>query len=180
MLKLMRDQGRAPIAKNSGPNHFAPFRDWGVTPIEKNIRVVDEHGNNLESTWPRRARGLVKNGRARFISEDTIVLRAPPKENMEENNMSKQGPSFTGEVEYSIPYILYQISLIQADSAYLSEVAGKLAAMSDGDSGEPGSPGNMAGAAKAAALGDIIQCRETTNQQVLRLYEKMYDKLTDM
>ena len=92
--------------------------------------------------------------------------------------MSEQNTPFTGEVEYSIPYLLYQIALIQSDTAYLSEVAGKLAAMSDGDSGEAGSPGNIQGQAKAEALGDIIKCRETTNQQLLRLYEKMYDDLT--
>ena len=146
--------------------------------MEKNIKVVDEHGKSYGSTWPKRARGLVKNGRARFISDDTIVLRAPPNENLEEQPMSEHNTPFTGEVEYSIPYILYQIALIQSDTAYLSEVAGKLAAMSDGDSGEAGSPGNIQGQAKAEALGDIIKCRETTNQQILRLYEKMYDDLT--
>lgn len=149
-----------------------------MTPIEKNIKVVDEHGNSYESTWPKRARGLVKSGRARFISSDTIVLRAPPNENLEGNSMSEQNQPFTGAVEYSIPYLLYQIALIQSDTAYLGEVAGKLAEMSDGDSGEAGSPGNIQGQAKAEALGDIIKCRETTNQQLLRLYEKMYDDLT--
>ncbi len=151
--------------------------DLGVTPIEKNIKVVDEHGSSLEPTWPKRARGLVKSGRARFISDDTIVLRAPPNEDLEGQNMSEQNNLPTGEVEYSIPYILRQIALIQADTACLTEVAGKLAAMSDGDSGEPGSPGNIQGQAKAEALGTIITCRETTNQQLLRFYEKMYDDL---
>ncbi len=91
--------------------------------------------------------------------------------------MPEQNKTFTGEVEYTIPYILYQISLIQADTAYLTEVTGKLAAMADGDSGDPGSPGNIQGQAKAEALGAIVTCRETTNQQLLRLYEKMYDDL---
>ncbi len=47
-----------------------------MAPIEKNIRVRDENGNELEPTWPKRARGLVKSGRARFVSEDTIILTA--------------------------------------------------------------------------------------------------------
>lgn len=75
------------------------------------------------------------------------------------------------------PYILRQIAAIQSETAYLSEAVQKLAEMSDGDSGGPGSPGNIAGSAKAEALGNVIQCRETTNQQLLRLYEKMYDEL---
>lgn len=33
-----------------------------MTPIEKNIHVVDERGNVYEATWPKRARGLVKHG----------------------------------------------------------------------------------------------------------------------
>jgi len=50
----------------------------GATPIEKNVIVVDEKGNEYERTYPKRARGLVKNGRARFIDENTICLACPP------------------------------------------------------------------------------------------------------
>ena len=38
-------------------------------------------------------------------------------------------------------------------------------------------PGDIAGQEKAKAIGDIVRCRETTNQQALRLYEKMYNDL---
>ncbi len=38
------------------------------------IKVFDQYGNELESTYPKRANGLVKKGRARFIGENTIVL----------------------------------------------------------------------------------------------------------
>ena len=37
--------------------------------------------------------------------------------------------------------------------------------------------GNILGQAKANALRDMIQGRETTNQRLLRLYERMYDDL---
>lgn len=50
--------------------------------------------------------------------------------------------------------------------------------MSDGDSGDSGSPGNVQGQAKAEAFGVIVKSRETTNQQILRLYEKMYMELS--
>ena len=50
----------------------------GRIPIVKNIRVVDEQGNEYEATYPKRAKGLVKNGRARFISENKICLACPP------------------------------------------------------------------------------------------------------
>ena len=38
-------------------------------------------------------------------------------------------------------------------------------------------PGNVMGQAKAEALGAIVATRETTNQQILWLYEKMYDDM---
>lgn len=79
--------------------------------------------------------------------------------------------------EYSIPYLLRQIAAIQAETAYVHEAIDKLAAMPDGDSGAPGSPGNIQGEAKAQALAGIVQCRESTNQQLLSLYEKMYEDL---
>ncbi|MBR2474305.1 MAG: hypothetical protein IKB51_04685 [Clostridia bacterium] len=64
-----------------------------MTPIEKNIVVVDEQGNILEATYPKRASGLVKKGRARFISENMICLACPP-EKMEENKMSNTQNKF--------------------------------------------------------------------------------------
>ena len=45
-------------------------------------------------------------------------------------------------------------------------------------SGDSGSPGNVQGQAKAEAFGVIVKSRETTNQQILRLYEKMYMELS--
>jgi hypothetical protein len=60
----------------------------GATPIEKNIIVVDEQGNEHEATYPKRAKGFVKNGRARFVSENKICLACPPNEILEDNKMS--------------------------------------------------------------------------------------------
>ena len=62
----------------------------GATPIEKNIIVVDEQGNEYEATYLKRAKGLVKNGRARFINENTICLACPPKEYLEDNKMENK------------------------------------------------------------------------------------------
>ncbi|MBQ3591865.1 MAG: hypothetical protein II979_07970, partial [Clostridia bacterium] len=46
----------------------------GGSPIEKNVRVTDMHGNEREPTWPKRAEGLVKKGRAYRLAEDHICL----------------------------------------------------------------------------------------------------------
>lgn len=145
-----------------------------MTPIEKNIIVVDEYGNEYEATYPKRAKGLVKNGRARFIAENKICLACPPKNELEDNDMSEESKI---KSVYNIEYILSQIEKIQEQTDYLNNALEKLSQMGDGDSGNPGAPGNIQGKAKAQAIGDIVRCRETTNQKMLSLYEKMYDDL---
>ena len=148
----------------------------GVTPIEKNIIVLDEQGNEYEATYPKRAKGLVKSGRARFVDEKTICLACPPV-NMEDNVMSeekvineKTAPKFT------MNYVLTQIENIAAQTTYLNETVSELSKMSV-SAPAAYAPPDVTGAAKAKALGDVVRCRETTNQQLLALYEKMYDDL---
>ena len=60
-----------------------------MTPIEKNVIVVDEQGNEYEATYPKRAKGLVKNGRARFVDENKICLACPPDKILEEEKMEE-------------------------------------------------------------------------------------------
>ncbi len=57
-----------------------------MIPIDKNIIVVDEYGTVYNSTWLKRANGLVKKGRARWLDGQTISLMCPP-EQMEDNRM---------------------------------------------------------------------------------------------
>ena len=45
-----------------------------MIPIEKNIIVSDVNGRRIGATYPKRAKGLVKNGRAEFISDHEIRL----------------------------------------------------------------------------------------------------------
>ena len=70
---------------------FAPHRKSmtrGKTPITKNIRVIDAAGNEYEATYPKRAKGLVKNGRAIFIDEHTLCLDCPPNDCLEDKSMN--------------------------------------------------------------------------------------------
>ena len=138
-----------------------------MTPIEKNIRVVDEQGNEYEATYPKRAKGLVKNGRARFVDEHTICLVRPPNQ-MEENNMCD---TTEFEEKLTINYVLAHIERITRDNEYIRNALELLAAMPKSD------PGDIAGQEKAKAIGDIVRCKEATNQQALKFYEKLYDDL---
>ena len=139
-----------------------------MTPIEKNIIVVDEQGNEYEATYPKRAKGLVKSGRARFVDENKICLACPPNFDLEDKKMTEERKP---ESIYNIEYILSQIAKIQEQTEYLNIALEKLSQMGDGE-------GNMQQCqANAQAIEDIVRCRETTNQQILSLYEKMYDDL---
>lgn len=59
--------------------------------MEKNVIVTDEFGNKLTSTYPKRAKGLIKKGRAERVSENEIRLigsSGSPYINYKENNMN--------------------------------------------------------------------------------------------
>jgi hypothetical protein len=156
-----------------------------MTPIEKNIRVVDDSNNEYEPTYPKRAKGLVKNGRARFVNSTTICLIHPPIYKTEEIIMTEntepvvipKAESIGTNSKYTIDYLLGQIEKIASQTDHLTRALDALVAMDDGITPEPYSPGNVVGQAKAEAIGQLVSSREATNQQIIRLYEKMYDDL---
>ena len=160
MVECLHEAGTAPITKNGLRNLHK-----GETPIEKNVLVVDEQGNEYEATWPKRAKGLVKSGRARFIDENTICLACPPNLNLEDNTMTDN--------KLTVNYLLEQIEKIANDTEYLYKAIEALSGMQNA-----GVPGDMGVHAKAEALAKVVQCRETTNQQLLSTYTQMYLTLT--
>ncbi len=190
------DRGRHPSEKTAFTAEIPKPNNKGVTPIEKNILVVDELGNEYEATYPKRAKGLVKNGRARFVAENKICLACPPDImktediDMSENTKTTQTTETTETIEeteipanvetpqataslYTEEYILQKIAEMQAATAHLHECMDKLADVrSDG-------PEDIGAQAKAQALADIVRCRETTNQQMLAIYEKMLERLME-
>lgn len=161
-----------------------------MTPITKNIRVVDENGNEYEATYPKRAAGLVRHGRARFTAPDTICLACPPNiepnENTEDIKMSENTVNSAieqiveetaAEKKAAAPQItlldlLERIDRIAAQTDYLMQALEQLQAMPPSDG-----LGDIAGQAKAQAVADIVRCRETTNQRILQMYETMYADL---
>lgn len=166
---------------------FAIYRK-GETPIEKNVRVIDGQGNEYEATWPKRAKQLVKQGRARFLSENLICLACPPNFDLEDNIMlendtmpkteTTEATGITETVEtpaapeapeapkantVDLDYILKQISTIQEDTALLKETLTKVAVMGSED------------ATKICAMKEMVIARETTNQQLLDFYIALYN-----
>ena len=153
-----------------------------MTPIEKNVIVVDENGNEYETTYPKRAKGLVKNGRARFINENKICLACPPKNELEDNKMSEnktqnnqtkpQTPTIPEQPKkYTIDYILKMLENITKDQAHLNAALEKLSKL------ESKGPGDVGTADLADAIAHVVDSREETNRKLIALYEKMYDDL---
>ena len=82
---------------------------------KKTIIVIDEQGNKLESTYPKRAKGLIKNGRARVVDENTICLVDLPKHIiLEENKMNNNNINLeeNKEVKIDLAYIMNKIDEI--------------------------------------------------------------------
>ena len=155
----------------------------GMTPIAKNIRVVDELGKEYEATYLKRAKGLVKNGRARFIDENTICLVCPPEIELEDNDMSENKSvvveaTATTPIEepqkLTINYVLEQIEKIQNQTDHIGMA---LAALGNMVPKTNSTTPDVAGAEQAEAIAEVVESREATNQKLIALYEKMYDDL---
>ncbi len=144
--------------------------------MTKNVIVVDEQGNQYEATYPKRAQGLVKNGRARFV-DDThtkICLACPPNENLEDKKMSEN--IITNAVEnentqeITAKYFLDQIEKIRQDSAHIQEA---LVLLKDVKSE---GPGDIGAEEKAKGIAAVVKARETTNQKMIEFYTKAYEE----
>ena len=57
--------------------------------MTKNIIVTDANGDIIGTTYPKRAKGLVKNGRACFAGSNTIRMSASDVSS-ETNNISEE------------------------------------------------------------------------------------------
>jgi hypothetical protein len=155
----------------------------GMIPIEKNIIVVDENGTVFESTWLKRANGLVKKGRARWLDEQTICLACPP-EPMEDNEMEnmKQAETVEERVDdtesakqpdnklgnLTIEGLLDRMDAIRKEMLFMNELLSTMENITN--QGGEDDAGHIAEATSQAFI-----ARETTCQQQLRFLEKIYN-----
>ena len=147
--------------------------------MEKNVTVLDETGAPRGTTWPKRAEGLVRSGRARRIDGNTIAMNAEPQTGKEgitmsgineiKENRENKEQNFNDAKNEKLQYVLDQIEKIANGEASLQKAIDSVLGLS----GEDGSA-----AAKAAAIQGIVAAREETNRQLLHFYEHMADSLT--
>jgi len=80
--------------------------------------------------------------------------------------------------QITIADILQRLDRIHADTTHLDKAITALQSITQTtDPGDMNSPGDIAGQEKAKALGDVVKCRETTNQQLIALYRQMYEDI---
>ena len=149
-----------------------------MIPIEKNIIVVDEAGNILGRTWPKRAEGLIKKGRARRLDPTTVCLACPP-EQMEDNRMEngKQTEVITehstatedaGTGGMTVESLLNRMDAVRQEMLSMKELARTMEAIAN--QGGEDDAGHIAEATSQAFI-----ARETTCQQQLRFLERVYN-----
>ena len=143
--------------------------------MKKNVVVVDEFGQEYEATYPKRAKGLVKSGSARFVDANRICLLRPPQIDLEDESMEQNSTALTARE------IFDQIVKLQGDLKNIRETTELIQTIRDTNQ----SNGNdsveldtQVVVAKIDALVDVFESREGTYQQMLSVYEKMYDDLT--
>ena len=145
--------------------------------------VVDSQGNEYEATYPKRAKGLVKSGRARFVGENKICLACPPNDNLEDNKMS-ENINITAEqktAELTKSEVWAQIIKLQDQLASLKDTFSALIDISDTNEFEDGdaieSVITEVVLNKTKVINAVFSEREATLNSLLDFYKIVYNDL---
>lgn len=148
----------------------------GKKPMEKNVSVIDETGKLIGTTYPKRAKGLVNSGRARYVScdsKDTICLTCPPDklednimtdnslENATINTLVKADNSVKASQNPYTPSAEYALRMLEAitlDTDAIKQAAAKVSDVTDN------------------GVAHIIDAREATNRELIKFYTQMYNE----
>ncbi len=151
--------------------------------MEKNIIVVDGQGREYEATYPKRAKGLVKQGRARFVDENKICLACPPDkllktEDIEmSENIKNQEANTNKSTNYTIDYVLSKIADLQEQLSHLSPSAVGTSVAQAIKSISETEDENTNYNELAESISVPFCMREETYRKMLELYGKMYDNI---
>ena len=85
-----------------------------------------------------------------------------------------------GTAEFSIPYILAQMSALQNDTAYIHNALDSLLGITSGKRPVTDIAGPNPVASAADAVGQIVAARENTNQQLIKVYDHLLFHLIGM
>lgn len=189
-------KGKPPIEKNV-IHKSLQVNNKGEIPIEKNISVVDEQGNEYEATYPRRAKGLVKSGRARFISENRICLASPPAKLSEVNKMEninnkanatevkeetaivvKEAPAAEkpASTKYTLDYAFEQLEKIrEEEKAFSADILKRISEVKTVDGNK--FAGDIGAQSRGMALEALANQHGQTSRKLIDFYLGMVNEL---
>ncbi|MFQ7536073.1 MAG: hypothetical protein ACLRL6_01195 [Clostridium sp.] len=124
----------------------------------KRLEVVDACGVFMHNTYERRARGLVKKGRAQFLTASKICLRPLP-EKLEEKTLETNNKKD----------ILTRIDTILQQKEYLQEAFSAIEKI-------PHDLNEELTAIRTKTILEIVEAREKTNQEVVALLRAMLEQ----
>lgn len=120
------------------------------------INVSDASGNILHETYAKRAKGLVKKGRAYYVDAHTICLKTQAMEEPMET--------------LTLQDILSRLDTITNDTKHIQEAMMLMERM-------PNNIEEDAVKARSEAISDIVKEREETNRKIIGLLEMMYQTI---
>jgi len=147
------------------------------------VIVIDSQGNEYEATYPKRAKGLVKSGRARFVGENKICLACPPDIYLEDNKMSENINTNVEQktVELTKSEVWAQIIKLQDQLTSLKDTLSALIEVHDTDEMENAVPTksviNEVVLNKTKVINAIFSEREATLNSLLDFYKIVYNDL---
>lgn len=118
------------------------------------IKVIDAQGRYLHDTYKRRAKGLVKKGRASYINECTICIGCTSGKEPYMEQMTKEE-------------MLKEIELMLKNQDYFKmamDTIEKIPMDMDKESVDQ----------RISAIMNIVKEKETTNQKLIDLWTQMY------
>lgn len=135
-------QGMAPIKTNSD------IKD------EHMIKVIDVQGHYLHDTYERRAKGLVKKGRASYINECTICIGSTSGKESYMEQMTKE--ELLKEIDEMLKHQDYFKMAMDTIEKIPVDMDKELVEQ------------------RMTAVMNIVKEKETTNQKLIDLWTQMY------
>jgi len=129
---------------------------------------MDEQGREYTPTYSKRAKGLIKHGRARWLGEDAICLTCPPEHFWEDATMEETviNPAVQ---KPEMAYILERLDKVIDSNHYTLDALNTLKGTNDATAGV---------GTKAWAIANTVEAREQTNREIIAFLQKMYTDLT--
>ena len=146
--------------------------------MEKNIIVVDEQGNEIGATYPKRAKGLVKKGRARFTDENKICLACPPDKYTEDIKMKN---------EITKSRILDMVHELQQSLGSMDKTLFYFSGVDDSQNSAVNDNGEIVvlecypdiALEKMKAIKEAVMAREQTLKNMLDFYISVYNSIDE-